>query len=420
MPRAKKPFVISQRKDSETFFVTINRTSGLPQRVCDEWNRKSFMNFPHRLFEYVNPKSEPVAEAGAVALIAFLKENLGIATVDITVGEWLEKFTAIETSPRTGINASKNRPYSVGSLGNYKSYFNTHIKGDPLTLLKMADVEEGDILAFNTRMSLKKLKNGLVMGGTRTYKGVLGFVRMAFNNYRRRNKGWINPFIDIDRPVYKSKSWDALSEGEMLRLFNPGTLKTPMELAVCSILFLSGLRRSEISALRPEDLDWNAQKIIVRTAWQGNGKKNRVLGPPKSKRERNAPFVPYLQEAIKKLWAENGRHEFVFSWKDGRRLGPQWIINNFYKWLDRANIEAGSRRLAPHSSRHSLASMLEERKVPIRYIQEILGHSDSNSGFGINRTTQIYLHTPDKMIQDVGKIITAFLESGEEAVPKAV
>ena len=413
MPRPKKPFVISKRNDTETYFIIINTTSGLSQRICKEWFRKSFQNFPPELYGYANPKSDVAAEAGAIALIAYLKQNGRVISEDITVGAWLEKFTAIETSPRTGINASKNRPYSAGSFGNYCGYFKSHIKSDPLAKLKMAEVEEDDILAFNTRMSVKKLKDGRVMGGTRTYKGVLGFVRMAFNNYRRKNKGWVNPFIDIDKPIYKSKSWDALSEEEMLRLFNPGVLRTTMELAVCSVMFLSGFRRSEISALKPEDLDWNAQKITVRRAWQRIGNKNRVLGPPKSKRERIVPFVPFLQDAIKKLWAENGEHEFVFCWKDGSRLGPQWIGKNFGKWLDRAKIEVGSRGIVPHSCRHSLASMLEARGVPIRYIQEILGHSDSNSNFGsfgINRTTMIYLHTPDKMIQDVGKIITEFLD----------
>jgi hypothetical protein len=39
-----------------------------------------------------------------------------IIAEDITVGEWVKKFTAIETSPRTGHNASKNRPYSLDTL----------------------------------------------------------------------------------------------------------------------------------------------------------------------------------------------------------------------------------------------------------------------------------------------------------------
>jgi len=55
------------------------------------------------------------------------------------------------------------------------------------------------------------------------------------------------------------------------------------------------------------------------------GKKNKVLGPTKGKRDRVAPFDPVLQEAIKKLWAENGQHEFVFCKKDGKLIGSTWL-----------------------------------------------------------------------------------------------
>lgn len=62
-----------------------------------------------------------------------------------------------------------------------------------------------------------------------------------------------------------------------------------------------------------------------------------------------------------------------------------WIYSNFPKWLKRARIELAGREIVPHCSRHSLASLLEEKGVPIRYIQELLGHSDLE-------TTKIYLH----------------------------
>jgi len=79
---------------------------------------------------------------------------------------------------------------------------------------------------------------------------------------------------------------------------------------------------------------------------------------------REAPFDPILQQAIKKLWEENGRHEFVFCWKNGKTPGSSWINRNFPLWLKRAGIETDGREIVPHCSRHSLASLLEERGVP--------------------------------------------------------
>jgi integrase len=380
-------------------------------------------HLPAELSSYRHPKKKSDAEASAVALIVYLKKKQSegnaqwVRVEDITVGAWIEKFTAMETSPRTGINASRNRPYSPDTVETYRGYYNTHIKGDPFTKLKMAEVEEEDATEYITRLSVKRLtakkdKVGRPMGGTRTFAGVIIFIRMTFREYQKKNRKWFNPFQYIDPPIIDFKDRDALPEDEMLKLFGPGVLKTTLELAVCAAMFLSGLRRSEIFALKPEDLDWHTPKIMVRRAWQNFDRANKVLGPPKGKKERKAPFDPVLQEAIKKLWEENGnkengKHEFVFCREDGSLPGSSWIYVNFPKWLKRAGIELGGRKIVPHSSRHSLASLLEEKGVSLRYIQELLGHSDL-------KTTKIYLHSTEKTIRDIGKKIIEARQQAQE------
>jgi integrase len=193
----------------------------------------------------------------------------------------------------------------------------------------------------------------------------------------------------------------------MLKLFMPGVLDDTLELAVCAAIFLAGLRRGEVSALKPEDLDWVTPKIVLRRSWQRFNSKDKVLGPTKGKKEREAPFDPVLQSAVKKLWEENGRHEFVFSGKNGKVIGASWINKRFKKWLERAGIELGSRRIVPHSSRHSIASLLEARGVSLRYIQDFLGHSDL-------KTTKNYLHSTSKTIRDLGNTIAEAREKYEQ------
>jgi integrase/recombinase XerD len=175
-----------------------------------------------------------------------------------------------------------------------------------------------------------------------------------------------------------------------------------MELAVCACMFLSGLRRGEIAALKPECLDWATPKITVKYNWQRYNKKNRVLSTTKSKKQREAPFDPILQTAIKKLWEENGQHEFVFCLKNGHFLHSSWIKRRFPLWLERAGIKTDGRNLVPHSSRHSLASLLEDRGVSLRYIQDLLGHSDL-------KTTKRYLHSTDATIRKIGEKITEMM-----------
>jgi integrase len=426
LSRQKEPYVIQKRKGSKTFILTLNITSGLPSRVCDEWRRKSFQNFPLELVLYSNPKTKPAANTAVQALIAYLKQKQEeggarrIVVQDISVGDWLEKFTKIETNPRTGINASHNRPFSKDTLkGYYQGLFNCHLKDDPIASLKMAEIEEEDVLEFMARLSLKKKVIGgkkkketdIPLGGTRTFAGVVGFLKTAFNEYQRKNRKWLNPFFYMEKiGKYKSKKRTSLPESEMIRLFEPGVLETTLEIAVCAAMFLAGLRRSEVFALMPGDLDWAAQKITVRRAWQCFDNTDKELGPPKGKREREAPFDPVLQAAINNLWKENGQHEYVFSRADGTIPGSSWIETHFKKWLKRAGIELNGREIVPHSSRNSLATLLEKRGVPIRYIRDLLGHSDYETTLG-------YLTDTEKSIRDIGsKIGEAMKEKPKEKI----
>ena len=421
--RIPEPFTIRWREDRKTFLFSINKTSGLPKRVCDEWQRRSFSQFPDELIQYRSAKYSPTAKGdvpaaaktAVQALIAHLKAKQAegsarqIKTEDITVGEWIEKFIQMETSPRTGINNSKNKPPSVSTFTGYKKFYVNHIKDDPICKLKMSEIEEQDILEYHTRLAVKKVyKKDYLVGGTKTFAATVSFVRTAFNMFQRSNKKWINPYVGIEKVSYKSTPRDALEEEEMLRLFGPGVLSSVIELAVCACMFLAGLRRAEVFSLKPEDLDWKTPSIKVRRAWQNFDYKNRVMGPPKGKKERKAPFDPVLQAAIKKLWEENGQHEFVFTIK-GRTTrkgkiipakppGPSWVKGRFKIWIERAGIELNGRDIVPHSARHTLATLLADRGESIKHIQELLGHSDW-------KTTSNYIHVTGKAIRGIGEKI---------------
>jgi hypothetical protein len=56
-----------------------------------------------------------------------------------------------------------------------------------------------------------------------------------------------------------------------------------------------------------------------------------------------------LQEAIKKLWEENGKHEYVFSFANGKTPGPSWTKCRFKKWIARTGINLNGRKIVPHS-----------------------------------------------------------------------
>ena len=416
MPRPQKPFVVRKRKDSGTFILTINPVSGVPSRVCQEWVRRGFLALPPELAHYRVPKNRAAAEAGALALVSFLKKPqaaIKAVTEQITVGEWLKKFTSIEESPKAARNVAKNRPYSVNTIIRYEGLYRVYIQGDLFSELLMSEVEELDALAFIGRLARREmaredLKEKYKLGGTETFAKIVKFVRIAFKTYQKGRPRWLNAFRDIEAPKgAQTAKRDALEEDEIMKLFSPGVLQDTMELAVCCVMFLSGLRKGEIFALKPENLDWYTPKINVRRAWQDFYRKSREIGPTKGKKDREAPFDTVLQGAIRKLWEENGQHEYVFSFANGKTPGPSWIRGRFRKWITRSNIILGGRNIVPHSARHSLASLLEARGVSLRYIQELLGHSDLQTTIG-------YLHTPSGTIREIGKKIGDRMNENED------
>ncbi|GHU69811.1 hypothetical protein FACS189450_03290 [Spirochaetia bacterium] len=430
MPRIQRPFVVCKRKDTKKFILTLNSVSGLPARVCSEWHRVSFSNLPQELCPYREPASKAAAETGAMALIQYLKAGEGsrVESDSATVGDWVKLFISIETSPRAARLVGKNRPYSPASVDGYASYYRAHIEGDPFLKLKMAEVEQADILQFLNRLAAHKIneqkrtskragrikeyasvpeKPPRILSGTRTFEAIYKFIRMTFKEYQKHHPRWVDPFLSIDppRPLKKGRR-DALEADEVLRLFAPGVLLNPMERAVCAAMFWAGLRRSEIWALKPEDLDWKTPKITIRHAWKNYNKKGRVLEDPKHHHERDVAFPDALRQAIRELWEYNGQHEFVFCRKDGTLPGVDYIIRHFPRWLKRAGIDPSGRKIVPHSSRHSLASLLEAEGVQLRYIQDMLGHSDLETTLG-------YLHSPQGTINRIARKIGEIAEQSE-------
>jgi integrase len=423
MPRSQKPFVVSKRLDSKTYFFTINKTSGLPEKVCKQWKRKSFQAMPPELSRFSNPKSKSAGEAGVMALINLLKgdNSKAIRKDSVTVGAWLRLFTSVDTSPKAARLVNKNRPYSDGSVDRLKGLYDVHMKDDPFMCVLMSEAESQDALAFINRMSQRELegryKNWKVkpkMIGTESFIKLIKFVRMAFKEYSRERPYWQNPFRDIEPPKdIEYPDRDSLIEEEVVSLFKPGVLLEKMEVAICAAMFWAGLRRGEIFALRPEDLDWGTPRINVRQGWQNYALKRRKLGSTKSKRDRVAPFDDILQEAIKALWLEYGKHQYVFAFADGKTPGPSWISGRLKKWIARAKINLGGRNIVPHSCRNSLAQTLEDHGVSLRHIQELLGH------LSLRTTKRHYLQSTSKKIREINKSINEAMEALQEEEPKS-
>jgi len=413
MSRTARPYCVQKRKNAKTFILTINPESGVPRRICQEWQRKSFIHLPACLAPYRNPKSRTAAETAVVALIQHLKrEGDGsapapwVSTDTMKVGQWLERFISLDDNPRSARIMGAGSQYSIETIETYRLKYERYIKGDPFCEIKMREVEQTHCLEFMGRLGLRKKNDGHgggIIAGTRTYEITIRFVRMAFTEYGETHEAWRNPLDRIKPPKTREpRERDILEDWEIRKLFVPGVIADPLDRALAAAMFWAGMRRGEILGLRPEDLNWKIPRITVSHAWQRyDSPRERSLGDPKWHKTREIPFPEQLQDAIRELWAAYGQHEFVFCDAQGRLPGSHYMRRWLPRWIAAAGIDLGGRDIVPHGSRHSLASALEDNGVSLRQIQDMLGHSSL-------KTTKRYLHdTADhinKMGMQIGQI----------------
>ena len=126
----------------------------------------------------------------------------------------------------------------------------------------------------------------------------------------------------------------------------------------------TGMRRGELVALRWQDVDLEAGKLMVRqTRWRG------IIGLPKSHKPREIPLSATVVAMLKSH--RHLRGELVFCDMGGDYLR----VNKLNQVIEATCKRAGLRHLGWHVLRHSFASHLAMRNVPLKAIQELLGHA---------------------------------------------
>jgi len=152
------------------------------------------------------------------------------------------------------------------------------------------------------------------------------------------------------------------------------------DVALFELMFSSGMRVSEISNLRVDTVDLERGIILVK----GKGNKERQI--PICGAEVLSALAAYskLQDT------ERAGDDFYFRNRLGRRLSEQSIRLALCHHAQAAGLE----KITPHVFRHTVATMLLEQGVDLRFIQTFLGHSSIV-------TTTIYAHVNDKSQREV-------------------
>ena len=138
------------------------------------------------------------------------------------------------------------------------------------------------------------------------------------------------------------------------------------------LLYSSGLRIGEVTSLLLKNIDILRRQIKVEG---GKGRKDRFVVLANT-------FLPLLQNYLSTF-----KPAFYFvEGTEGKKYSQSSIRKFLFKSVQKAGI---SKKVTPHTLRHSYATHLLENGVGLRHIQELLGHAKPE-------TTMIYTHVAKK------------------------
>lgn len=162
-------------------------------------------------------------------------------------------------------------------------------------------------------------------------------------------------------------------------------LKTKRDSAILWMLYGTGLRVSELIAVKRSQINPESKQFSVLGKWS----KIRAIFLTKNAKEA---LTEYLQ-------ARTDDSDYLFISLSGNSMGKALSRNSVEEIVKNyANLAWIEKRVTPHTLRHSFATTLLKKWADIRAVQTLLGHSSIT-------TTQIYTHVDDKYLKEVHDLL---------------
>ena len=281
----------------------------------------------------------------------------------------------------------QSRDYSLGTVAGYRKDITVFIRWAwQQDLLTIDQIGSDQLTAYQLYLPNHPTKSGKPLKPLTRKTYVLRLYAML----RWLTKQGVIPFNPADHvplPGVETPLPDVLSEWEVQHLIAAIDVHTPFgvrDRAIIETLYANGMRGMEAAKLTSDDLSLESGWVMIR---QGKWKKDRRV-------PLTDAAVCWLDEYLRYERPKSKRaHDYheVFLTAQGVPYQPKGISYLVSRYLKQTGLRA---RGGSHILRHSIATHMLQNGADIRYIQQMLGHSDLSS-------TQIYTRVQDPALKAV-------------------
>lgn len=268
--------------------------------------------------------------------------------------------------------------YQLGvrrSLETFTRWYEKHTTSTDIQTIKLSHLT--DYLSA-------RMETGLAAGSLR-FEAIA--LKIFFRHCLSRGKLPTDPSDKLDSPRLEQHLPETINQQEVEKLIesiDTGKSLGRRDLAMIELLYSSGLRVSELTDARIENLDLDENVIRVT----GKGNKTRLVPVGRQAKQAVDEFLKYERPSLVRS-GRTSSHLFLSI------RGSYLTTNRIRQILKRRAKLAGiEKNIYPHMLRHSFATHLLGNGADLRVIQEMLGHADI-------ATTQIYTHVDQAQLKSL-------------------
>ncbi|HXH18424.1 MAG TPA: site-specific tyrosine recombinase/integron integrase [Chitinophagales bacterium] len=268
-------------------------------------------------------------------------------------------------------------PHTVQSYQNDLAQFHHFLKE------KCAVETPVAVSHFHIRSWMASLMENKI--SPRSINRKISSLKSFFKFLRKTGEVAVNPMLKVVAPkisrrlpayVEKSDTEKLLKHTEFKEGFSGKRDKLIFE-----ILYLTGIRLSELVNLKETDIDRGRKEMKV----VGKGNKQRVI-----------PLHQNLLESISEylaLKAEKYQSEYLIVTDSGKKLYPKFVYRTVNFYLGKVTTVE---KKSPHTMRHTFATHLVDNGAELNAVKELLGHSSLAA-------TQVYTHNSIEKLKETYK-----------------